>query len=755
MHHDSTWPPAVVGLGPREQFIAALRVMLDRDGIARIRAEEGLGARSTALAALGQGHDVRFTTDGNWHRRGYLAGFEEALDFLRQQAEARLPELITRHEHTLKRLWPFRASSLFETPRDLTHVAQRGERTRFYHHEYQEKLLFGLSEFIGEVLRACDIRLGLIIDNAGDLSPTAKRLLEVIVRARIVGPSLCIILIERDNGISQADLAVVNLPGLDSSTLANALPLARYGSSERNLILARSSGNAALAFALIDASTNAPGLPAPLPLDALLDLRLSVMAAQERQERARDFVEHGLRGNRLNRRSYETLDESLRDHLNLAAHQRALDRYRAGQGPLTIVHALALCDPMTRAQALVAPSEILMGIGLYDSWFSYFSALFGDVRLRLAGSGDTELNEIFINAAFVLYAMGRADVALPFLEAFLIAFPLSRFVPTALYAQSMVYGRYQIPVDLDRAEECAVTNLTLIDRRFAEHPRYTYIKAFAENAYAYIKARQGHFSEALLLCERGIGDIVDTYGYDRFELHRSILIYNTSQVYELAGDLDQAEARLREAIACDPFYAEYHNDLGNLLSRVAGRDNEALASYRQAIALSPPYYEAHLNRGMLRLRMGDLTAMEDFERALAIKPAEWRAMRELGNALLLQGDPEAALRWYRAVFDYQPHDADTQANSAVAASDLGRSELAMAFARGALASNEAQTGAHTVLAFELVKSGRVGEALKHARKAALHDTDPDLLQNLAQIERIAHCSVAFQRGESNESSPGG
>ena len=343
-----------------------------------------------------------------------------------------------------------------------------------------------------------------------------------------------------------------------------------------------------------------------------------------------------------------------------------------------------------------------MGIGLYDTWFDFFAALFSSQELRRQGSGNDPINGLFINAAFVLYSMGYTAAALAFLDDFLTTFPDSRFVPTALYAQSMTYGRYQTPLNLPAAEDCAVRNLRIIEEKFAGHPRYTYIKVFAENAYAYIKARQGKFDEALTLCEHGIAEIVTAYGADQFQLHRSILIYNTSQVYELVNDLERAERRLRTAIACDPFYAEYYNDLGNLLARVSGREEEALAAYARAITLSPPYYEAYLNRGMLRAELGEVEgAHADFERALRIKPAEWRALRELGNLRLVNSDAAGALNAYDQALHFEARDADLFANAAVAASEVGDSARAIHDGQVAIAINPRHANAHHNLAAEL------------------------------------------------------
>lgn len=706
----------------RQQYVPAIAAALRAQAITVVAGEHGLGLRATVRAAIDADRDIR-EADGDGRVHGYLAGFEPLAWRLLAEAEADTGhrQLVAAHEQSLKRLWPKRDSPAYTLPRDLTSTSARDERTRFYHHEYQNKLLVGLAEFMLAVLVAQQRPVTLVIDNAERLPPTSRSLLAVLRRLQDQPAETgqtrwlqCVLLDRRAarvDGDSDSDsddgsgciairLAPLTLAEFDAATgLADLTPF------QREIVHRQSGGNPATCRVLATCLGNNLGKAAALPLTTVIDLHLGTLGSEHRWTLAREWVASNCQGDLLARRNAATLPAAQRDDLDAlhqAAHRDAWQRYADGQGPLVLVHALAIRDPLRRLQALVEPCDVLMGIGLYDTWFDFFAELFSSDVLRRQGSGDDAINGLFINAAFVLYAMGYTAAALALLDDFLTTFPASRFVPTALYAQSMTYGRYQVPVDLPAAEDCAVRNLRLIAEQFADHPRHTYIKVFAENAYAYIKARQGKFDEALALCEHGIAEIVSAYGEDQFQLHRSILIYNTSQVYELVNDLERAERRLRTAIACDPFYAEYYNDLGNLLSRSHGREDEALDAYARAIALSPPYYEAHVNRGMLRAELGDVEgAAADFERALVIKPAEWRAFRELGNMRLVAGDAAGALAAYDAALQIEAHDADLLANAAVAASELGDSALAIRHCQAALAIDPRHANARDNLAAEL------------------------------------------------------
>lgn len=714
----------------RPAYVPAIAAALRDHGIAVVAGAHGLGLRATARASVEAEREI-WQLDGDGHAHGYLAGFEPLAMQLLDEAERDQPALVAAHEQSLKRLWPRRDSPAYALPRDLTSTSVRDERTRFYHHEYQNKLLVGLAEFMLAVLAVRQQPVLVVIDNAERLPPTSRSLLEVLRRLQERSDGLpgrtcrlqCVLLERGDanrldgryagcnagrsagqhagcdthrstdhnagggtgsfadcnNGGDTGraakhitDPVTIRIAPLTLAEFEAATDLAHLTPFQRETVYRQSGGNPATCRVLATCLGHDLGKAATLPVTTVIDLYLGTLDSERRQELARDSVASSCQGDLLSQRNAATLPAAELDELHHAAHLAAWQRYAAGEGPLVLVHALAIRDPLRRLQALVEPCDVLMGIGLYDTWFEFFAELFSSTELRRQGSGDDAINGLFINAAFVLYSMGYTAAALALLDDFLTTFPASRFVPTALYAQSMTYGRYQVPVNLPAAEDCAVRNLRLIEEKFADHPRHTYIKVFAENAYAYIKARQGKFDEALALCEHGIAEIVGAYGEDQFQLHRSILIYNTSQVYELVNDTERAERRLRTAIACDPFYAEYYNDLGNLLSRLTGREEEALAAYAKAITLSPPYYEAHLNRGMLRAELGDVDgAAADFERALVIKPAEWRALRELGNLRLVSGDAAGALTAYDEALYYDTTSADLHANVAVAASEVG------------------------------------------------------------------------------------
>lgn len=739
---------AVVGDPPQQAL--ADKISNASGQITIVVGAPGLGQLETVRMVFAHVGAEVIEAEGNWHAFGYLAGFDQLITELVDWAESNAPSLVTRYEQTLKRIFPTRASSCFRVPKDLTNCADRQERTRFYHHEYQNKLLVGLAEFITEGLRVRKQSIVLTIDNANRLSRTSKNLISIIARKDNSELSIRFVLMDWDGSLFFPEAKAVAATPYGVEEFERHLNLGGYPQDQRELLYSLSAGNLAMGRALHTCMAAGIRLTRSMAPHSIVDLYLSSLDMNTKRELALQFL-GGDRGmDFVAKRSAETLQSESLDIEVVRLHAAAMRQYHSGVRPLQASYAIAISDRKRQLEALVDICEILMEIGLYDTWFDLFSAHFNDDQLRFSVDCNSRSAGLFINAAFVLYAMGSSVAATPFLEEFLQRFPLSRFVPTALYAQSMIYGRYQIPIDLERAEVCAVRNLEQIEKHFSEHTKFKYIRVFAENAYAYIKARQGKFSEALEICERGNLEIISEYGRSLFLLHRSILIYNTSQVYEFVGDYQMAEAKLKAAIELDPYYGEYHNDLGNMLSKAAGRESEALMAYTRAIDLSPPYYEAHLNRGKLLAELGETdSAMKDFERVLEIKPAEWRALREIGNIKITSGENRSALGLYLKALSYEQNDADLNANTGLAYSELGERRIAIEYFRRAISLNPKHAEAHNNLAIDLLNDGEPAEALRHVKYACEYGSDPSYLSNLAEIQRIlAYQDCAIKNTES-------
>lgn len=192
-------------------------------------------------------------------------------------------------------------------------------------------------------------------------------------------------------------------------------------------------------------------------------------------------------------------------------------------------------------------------------------------------------------------------------------------------------------------------------------------------------------------------------------------------VLRATGALPQAIAAHRRAIALDPRLAVAHNNLGNAL-RAAGEAEAAEAALRQAVRLAPDYVEALVNLARLLRECGRLGDAEiACRRALELRPDYSGTKGELGALCWSRGDFAGAARWFGAVCEACPADAEAAMALGQALEGLGRfTEADGAYDRAiALAPDHAH--AHFVRARRSEQQGDAGAAAFHFRQALVRD----------------------------------
>jgi protein O-GlcNAc transferase len=137
------------------------------------------------------------------------------------------------------------------------------------------------------------------------------------------------------------------------------------------------------------------------------------------------------------------------------------------------------------------------------------------------------------------------------------------------------------------------------------------------------------------------------------------------------GDLRQAEARCRDALALDGNDADVWTLLGVILRRPD--PDAAHAALMRALACDSDHGETHFHLGNLhreQKRFAD--AIAAYERALAVAPSHPSLLNNLGLALQSDGQSERAVAAYRAALAAQPGHRQALANLAHLTCNLRR-----------------------------------------------------------------------------------
>ena len=197
----------------------------------------------------------------------------------------------------------------------------------------------------------------------------------------------------------------------------------------------------------------------------------------------------------------------------------------------------------------------------------------------------------------------------------------------------------------------------------------------------------------------------------------------TSWVIALAekGQLDEAIACYKKAIALDPKLAAAQNNLG-LLLKGNGQWEEAVACYKKAIELDPKLAKAHYNLGVALADKGQLReAIASYKKAIALDPKDAMAHYSLGNALVGKGEVDEAIAWYKKAIALDPKYAEARNNLGVALWHNGQSEEAIACYQKAIELDPKVAEAHFNLGLAFADKGQLDEAIASYKKALAID----------------------------------
>ena len=178
-------------------------------------------------------------------------------------------------------------------------------------------------------------------------------------------------------------------------------------------------------------------------------------------------------------------------------------------------------------------------------------------------------------------------------------------------------------------------------------------------------ARTGRVDEAVDFLERAQRVVPETEEADYLqELERIQIrtLTNIGSALAREGRFARAVARLKQALAIDPDYAEAENNLGVALLS-AGNHGEGLLHLRRAVRLDPDHTEATYNLAKALAIQGELTeATGLFKRVLQLDIEHVRAHNDLGIAYSQLGNRSQAIHHFERALSIDPRFTEARRN---------------------------------------------------------------------------------------------
>jgi tetratricopeptide (TPR) repeat protein len=203
-------------------------------------------------------------------------------------------------------------------------------------------------------------------------------------------------------------------------------------------------------------------------------------------------------------------------------------------------------------------------------------------------------------------------------------------------------------------------------------------------------------------------------------------------VRALKADIAGAELRVR----AEPRDAAAHNFLATKLMQ-AGRLDDAKARLEEALRLAPKDAEARSNLGTVLQVQGQVAGAIALQaEAVRLKPDDDRLRFNLGNGYYTAGRLDDASRELRRAIAINADNGDAHFNLAMIVGPQGRVDEAIAHLERAIAIQPRNGDAHRNLAVALGLKGRLDEAIHQARIARrLLPDSREVADHLARLEQ--------------------
>lgn len=387
-----------------------------------------------------------------------------------------------------------------------------------------------------------------------------------------------------------------------------------------------------------------------------------------------------------------------------------------------LAHFRAVGDHLSAARVALRALCLYNHYGYYHESGSFVDTVMPHLAQLVDGDEDARWNYIG-NMFQGLVTTGAQEQGLRLIQEYAMPY-LTRpeLLAKMNYLLAMVYLRYLKQQDLVMAEKYILAAVDCIAAAKGRIPdaEQAFLSVFIDNGLAFLRVRQNRREEALQLCNAGFVLLSEMLGDAAHRLHRSVLLYNSAQVYVQLGNLDQALKYYYESIKMDPYYSEYYNECANLLQR-QGQYEQALPLYDMAIKYSAPYPEVYSNKGMCHAHLDQTTqALTCFAFSLELDPGQQDVYTTRAEILDAMEETDLALEDYAAAIAFPADSATARVNRAV-----------IHFSRGDLAS--ALVDMNRAIELEPDNSGHYENRAEIFRAMEKHDL---VEQDLSMAERF-------------------
>lgn len=206
-------------------------------------------------------------------------------------------------------------------------------------------------------------------------------------------------------------------------------------------------------------------------------------------------------------------------------------------------------------------------------------------------------------------------------------------IARANYSIAMLYLRHHLPqLKSKELGEKYLEEAYQILQRIDNIPssKLEFEKVFNRNGYALYLFNIGQVDEAIEILKEGISKL---NGENKILLHKTVLIYNLAQCYVRLGRYRDAITTYKEVISLDPYFPEYHAELGKCYMQVEEYE-KAIEELKLALNYNPTIGELNSLLGFCYQEINQLLeALFYFEKAFDRYPTDFESIYNLAYTL--------------------------------------------------------------------------------------------------------------------------